>query len=67
MARTVPISEDGIIAMLRGLPENVLMDIFLKMLIRSDTSPLTHQEERSYAEALKDYNRGETVSWEDLK
>jgi hypothetical protein len=67
MAKTVSISEDSIISMLKGLPENVLLDIFLKMLIRSDTSPLTEEEETSYKEALKEHEKGEVISWEDLK
>jgi len=67
MAKTVSISEDSIISMLKGLPENILMDIFSKMLIRSDTSPLTDEEETSYKEALKEHEKGEIISWEDLK
>ena len=67
MAKTVSISEDSIIAMLKGLPENALTDIFSKMLIQSDTSPLTIEEEISCKEALKEYEKGETINWEDLK
>jgi hypothetical protein len=67
MAKTVPISEDSIIAMLKELPENTLMDIFSKMLIQSDTSPLTDEEETSYKEALKEHEKGEIINWEDLK
>ena len=67
MAKTVSISEDSIIEMLKGLPETILMDIFSKMLIRSDTSPLTDQEETSYKEALKEHEKGEIINWESLK
>jgi len=67
MAKTVSISEDSIIAMLKGLPENTLMDIFSKMLIQSDPTPLTAEEETSYKEALEEHEKGETISWEDLK
>jgi hypothetical protein len=67
MAKTVPISEDSITAMLKELPENTLMDIFSKMLIQSDTSPLTDEEETSYKEALKEHEKGEIINWEDLK
>jgi len=67
MAKTVLISEDSIIAMLKGLPENTLMDIFSKMLIQSDTSRLTDEEETSYKEALKEHEKGEIINWEDLK
>ena len=67
MAKTVSISEDSIIAMLKGLPENALVDIFSKMLIESDTSPLNDEEETSYREALQEHEKGQTVNWKDLK
>ncbi|MCJ7575296.1 MAG: hypothetical protein MUO80_01220 [Dehalococcoidia bacterium] len=67
MAKTVSISEDSIVAMLKGLPEGTLVDIFAKMLIQSDTSPLTDEEETSYKEALKEHDKGEVVNWKDLK
>jgi hypothetical protein len=67
MAKTVSISEDSIIAMLKGLPESTLVDIFSKMLIQSDTSPLSDEEETSYREALQEHEKGQTVNWEDLK
>ena len=67
MAKTISISEDSIIAMLKGLPENTLMDIFSKMLIESDTAPLTTEEEKSYKEALREHEKGDTISWQNLK
>ena len=67
MAKTVMISEDSIIAMLKELPESALIDIFSKMLVQSDTSPLTDEEETSYKKALKEYEKGELINWEDLK
>jgi hypothetical protein len=67
MAKTVLISEDSIMAMLRELSEDVLADMFSKVLVRSDSSPLTDGEERSYKKALVEYEKGEAVSWQDLK
>jgi hypothetical protein len=67
MAKTVLISEDSIIAMLRGLPENALIHIFSKMLIQSDSSPLTDEEETSYRKALEEHEKGEIINWEDLR
>ena len=67
MAKTVSISEDSIIAMLKGLPENTLMDILSKMLIQSDTTPLTVEEETSYKEALEEHEKGEKINCEDLR
>ena len=58
MAKTVSISEDSIAAMPKGLPEGTLTDIFVKMLIQSDSSPLTDEEETSYKEALKEHDKG---------
>jgi len=66
MAKTVSMPEDSIIAMLRGLPQNTLVDIFSKTLIQNDTSPLTTAEKTSYQEALKKHEKGETVNWEHL-
>ena len=67
MPKTVSISEDSIISMLKGLPEDTLLDIFSKMLIQGDTSPLTKEEQASYEEAFREHEKGETINWEDLK
>jgi len=67
MAKTVSISEETIIAMLRELPESTLMDMFSKTLIHSVTSPLTDAEEASYRKALTEYDKGEVVDWKDLR
>ena len=67
MAKTVLIPEDSIIEMLKALPQDTLMDIFSKILIEGDASPLTEEEETSYKKALKEYEKGEVISWENLK
>jgi len=67
MAKTVSISEETIIAMLRELPESTLMDMFWKILVDSDTSPLTDEENASYREALQEHERGEVLSWQDVE
>jgi hypothetical protein len=38
------------------------MDMFAKMLVRSDTSPLTDEEEASYKKALKEHDNGEVIN-----
>ena len=53
--------------MLKGLPENALMDIFSKMLIEGDTSPLNDEEGTSYKEALQEHEKGQPINWKDLK
>lgn len=67
MAKTVSISEETIIAMLRELPESTLMDMFWKILVDSDTSPLTDEGNASYREALQEHERGEVLSWQDVE
>ena len=67
MAKTILIPENSIIEMLKALPEDALMDIFSKILVQSDVSPLTDEEEASYKKALKEYEKGEVISWENLK
>ncbi len=61
MPKTVPISEGSIVAVLKGLPENVLIDVFSKVLIKSDSSPLTAEEQASYKKALREYEKGESI------
>jgi hypothetical protein len=67
MAKAVSISEDSIIAMLKGLPENALMEIFSRTLIQSDTSRLGDEEGTSYKEALQEHEEGDTINRKDLK
>ncbi|MBN2186877.1 MAG: hypothetical protein JW732_05435 [Dehalococcoidia bacterium] len=67
MAKTILIPENSIIEMLKALPQDTLVDIFSKTLVRSDISPLTAEEEASYKKALKEYEKGEVISWKDLK
>ena len=67
MAKTVLIPENSIIEMLKALPQDTLMDIFSKILIEGDASPLTEEEETSYKKVLKEYEKGEVINWEDLK
>lgn len=67
MAKTISIPESSIIGMLKALPEDTLVDIFSKTLLGSDVSPLTKEEKASCEKALKEHERGEVISWEDLK
>ena len=67
MAKNILVPENSVVEMLKALPEDTLMDIFSKVLIKSDTSPLTVEEEMSYKKALKELERGEVIDWEKLK
>lgn len=53
--------------MLKALPRDTLLDIFAKILIEGDAAPLSDEEKASYEKASKEYERGEVISWEDLK
>ena len=65
--KTVSMPEDVVINLLRTLPEEDLVDIFWKSLVKSDISPLTEEEENDIRKAKKELEKGETVSWEDLR
>lgn len=67
MAKTILIPENSIIGMLKALPRDTLLGIFAKILIEGDASPLSDEEKASYEKASKEYERGEVISWEDLK
>ena len=67
MGKTVSIPENSIIEMLRALPEDTLMDIVLKVFMESDVFPLTKEERASYKKAMRERERGETISWEKLR
>ena len=67
MAKTILVPEDSIVEILRALPEKTLVEIFSKILIESDSSPLTGEEETSYNKALREHEKGEVITWESLK
>ena len=53
--------EDSIVAMLKTLPEDILIDIFWKTMVESDTSPLTDEEKEEMERGKKEFERGETI------
>jgi len=55
MAKTILIPENSIIEMLKALPRDTLLDIFAKILIEGDASPLSDEEKASYEKASKEY------------
>jgi hypothetical protein len=59
--------EDALINMLKALPEDALIDIFWKTLVESDISPLTDEEKKEIEKGKIEYEKGETIKWEDLK
>ncbi len=64
--KTVSMPEDVVINLLRTLPEDIT-DIFWKSLVKSDVSPLTEEEKNDIKKAKKELEKGETVSWENIR
>ncbi len=67
MTKTVSMPEDVVINLLRTLPEEDIIDIFWKTLVKSDVSPLTEEEKNDIKRAKKELEKGETVSWENIR
>jgi N12 class adenine-specific DNA methylase len=65
--KTVNLSEDALVAMLRTLPEDVLGELFWKVMVDYDVSPLDSDEEKALEKAMSDAEREETVDWEDIR
>ena len=65
--RTITMPEATIIALLKTLPEDILIDIFWKTVVESDISPLTRTEKKRVETGKKEFILRETTRWEDLK
>ena len=65
--KTVSMPEDVVINLLRTLPEEDLIDIFWKSLVKSDVSPLTEEEKNDIKKAKRELKKGETLSWENIR
>ncbi len=59
----ITIPQNSLLDILKYQPESVLIDIFDKLMINSDTSPLTNEERLDIVEAKKEYLNGETIVW----
>ncbi len=62
--KTLKMPEDALVALLKTLKEETLVDIFWKTFVESDTSPLTREEERAIQKAKDEFRGGEAVRWE---
>ena len=62
--RTLSIPEDAIINMLKSLPEDKLIGIFSRVVVKSDVSPLTRHEREDISESRKEFKEGKTGRWE---
>lgn len=60
-SKTLSMPEDALVNMLKTLPEDVLIDVFWKTIVSSDTSSLSNDEKEDIVTARKEFNKGETV------
>ena len=65
--KTVSLPEDAIIAMLKALPEDALANIFWKAMIDYDYSPMSDDERKLVQEVKSEFEKGDTLSWKDIK
>jgi len=65
--KTVSMPEDVVINLLSTLPEEDLVDIFWKSLVKSDVSPLTDEEKNDIKKARRELKKRETLSWENIR
>ena len=65
--KTLDMPEDALVNMLKALSEDALVEIFWKTLVESDISPLTDEEKEEIRKGKIEYEKGETIKWEDLK
>jgi len=65
--KTLPISEDATVSMLKELREDDLLTIFFKTFVETDSSPLSEEGKKIINEALYEFEKGETIKWKDLK
>jgi hypothetical protein len=56
-----------IIDLLRNLPENEVMGIFQKVLMKTDTEQLSPQEKEIVDSAKLEYEAGECLNWDDIR
>ncbi len=65
--KTLEMPEDALVNMLKALPEDTLVGIFWKTLVESDSDPLTDEEKEDVRKGKIEYEKGETIPWQDLK
>ena len=65
--KSISIPESTIVNMLKELPKSSLIDIFWQVVSIPDTSPLSNNEKKDIKTAKEEYNKGETIRWQDIK
>ena len=57
------IPQDSLLEILKLQPESVLIQLFDKLIISPETSPLTDEEKLEIQQAKEEYAKGETIAW----
>jgi hypothetical protein len=65
--KTLSMPEEVVINMLKTLPKKDLINIFWKTLAESDVSPLTESEKEDLKQAKREFKKGETQKWENIR
>jgi hypothetical protein len=65
--KTLSMPEDAIVSLLKSLEKKKLPDIFWKVVVESDVSPLKEDEKKDREKAREELKRGLTVKWKDLR
>jgi len=60
-SRTVSISIEALIGLLRDLDEEANDEIFQRVFVVSETEPLTQEEKKALRDAEEEFRKGETV------
>lgn len=64
---TVNLPQNIIVDLLKELPDEVLQDIFWKVFTESEVQVLSDDEKSDILAAEEQFQRGETIKWENLK
>jgi hypothetical protein len=65
--KTLSLPENVVVNMLKTLPKKDLVNIFWKALTENDVSPLRDEEREDIKRAKKEFKKGETEKWENIR
>jgi hypothetical protein len=65
--KKITISENSVIDLLKGIPEGMLVNIFMKLLIKYDSSPLKNDEKKALNLDRNEKKAQETINWQNIR
>ena len=65
--KEVKIPFSTIVDIVKNLSDDLKNELFERVFIEYDTSPLSEQEKKFLNEGLAEYEKGETISWQNGK